>query len=429
MDLTWQNLLSQYPSANTFTSALAANASHDYMIEVHLSTNPTYGDGDDFLVWQESFNGNSNHVLPAGDLLPGQQVDITRYIKLPENLAGTYYLLARVNSSGGVNGTGLADEFVPGFIVSGNNTVQPFESQKITILPKQATNTFRVSLSNTGSQSGGLSDNAAISRDGQYVAFESLGQLDANPVAANITNIYLRNVEGGATSLVSIGSGATGANGASANPELTADGRYVVFQSQASNLVPGDTNGVSDIFIRDVQQGITRRVSVNPATGIQGNNGSQLPSISADGRYVVFESGASNLTSDKVQSGVNRVYILDRDADNDGIYDEAGPTATSIRLVTKPATISDLQSSTQPRISADGNFVAFVSRATVLLGQSAPFPQILRWNRQADTFVAVTRSLITPADLADNESGFPAINADGSYVAFASRAQNLSAET
>ncbi|AKC81976.1 hypothetical protein IMCC26134_02840 [Verrucomicrobia bacterium IMCC26134] len=420
-DLTWVNQ-AFVGSTTALTSALAADSGHSYMIEIHLSTNPTYGDEDDFLVWEESFNGNKE----GGILQPSQQLDITRYVKLPENLAGTYYVLARINSSGGRNGTGFADEHVPGTITVGNNTVIGIESQKITLLPHQATDTFRVSLTNTGGPASALSDNAAISRDGQYVVFESLAQLDSGAVTANTNNIYIRNVEGGATTLVSVGNGANGANGNSGNPEITATGRYVVFQSNANNLVPGDTNGVGDIFIRDVQQNITRRLNVNPTTGVQANKGSQLPSISADGRFVVFESTATNLTTDLVPTGVTQLYIYDRDADADGILDENG--AISISLVSKVAGVGATLGATHPRISADGNFVAFVSRSTDILGQSAPFDQIVRWDRQNDTFAVVTRSLITPSDLGDNDSAYPAINADGSYVAFASRTQNLTAD-
>ena len=429
IDLTWKNLLLLGNAGSQTTSALDNNNSHAYMIEVHLSTNATYGDGDDFLVWQESFVGNGNNVLLNGMLLPDQQVDISRYIKLPENLAGTYYLLARINSAGGVNGTGITDENVPSAITFGNNTVQPRESQKITLLPKQATNTFRVSLTNGNAQANALSDNAAITRDGQFVVFESLAQLDNGAVAANTTNIYIRNVEGGSTALVSTGSGATGANGNSGNPEVTADGRYVVFQSSANNLVPADTNGVNDIFIRDVQQNITRRLTVNPLTGFQANNGSQLPSISADGRFVVFESSATNLTSDVVPTGITQIYLYDRDADGNGILDQTGPGATSIQLISTSNGVAGTFNSTHPRMSADGNFVSFITRDTNILGQSAPFAQVVRWDRVAKLFITVTRSLITPSDLGDNDSGFPAINADGSFIAFASRAQNLTSDT
>src|SRR5207245_282238 len=83
-------------------------------------------------------------------------------------------------------------------------------------------------------------------------------------------------------------------NAVSGSASISANGRYIAFYSEASNLVPRDSNAVSDVFVRDMQTGTTRRVSVS-STGGQGNNSSGAPSISADGRYVAFDSYASNL--------------------------------------------------------------------------------------------------------------------------------------
>ena len=418
-DLTYENQLNV-----GLTSALTTAFPHDgeYMIQIHLSTNSVYGDADDFLVWQESVAGNRTGTR----MLPGQQLETTRYFKLPENLAGTYYLYARVNSAGGRDGTGLTPEFTSGLTIAGNNTIPPMESQKITILPKQASDTFRVSLTNAGTEAGGLSDNAAITRDGQYVVFESLASL-AGTTAADINNIFLRNLDRSSTTLISVATGAAAANGHSANPEISADGRYVVFQSSASNLVAGDSNGLQDIFIRDTQLDITRRLSANPITGKQANAGSQLPSISADGRYVVFESAATNLSTVIAPSGITQIYLYDRDADGDGIYDELDSGARTLTVVTQISNTAGSSSSTQPRISADGNYVAFITRCKTFLSLSAdsPYTQIVRWSRVTDQFKTVTVSLGSSGDLGDYDSAYPAINADGSYIAFASLAQNL----
>lgn len=420
-DLTFQNNRFVAPSTAVTAGASAVPFNQVYMVEIHLSTNHIYGDEDDFLVWQESFVGNNQGFV----LQPQQQIDLRRQFKLPENLAGTYYVLARVNSSGGRNGTGFTPENIPGVITDGNNTWLASESQKITILPKQATDTFRVSITTSGAQASGLSDNAAITRDGQYVVFESLGQLDG-VTQANITNIYLRNVVGNSTTLVSVGTNGA-ANNHSQNPEISADGRYVVFQSSATNLVAGDTNGLADIFVRDTQLGITRRLSVNPISGIQANGGSQLPSISADGRYVVFESSATNLSAVSGATGINQVYIYDRDANNDGIYDQSGPGACTLAVISQSGGVAGSFASTQPRISANGRYVVFVTRDSLFLGQSTPFTQLVRWSAANGQFLPVTSSLSSAGNLGDNDSAYPAINEDGSYIAFASRAQNLEA--
>ena len=96
----------------------------------------------------------------------------------------------------------------------------------------------------------------------------------------------------------------------SLDPSLSADGRYVAFASQASNLVTGDTNGTSDVFVRDRQTGATTRVSVD-SSGTQGNNGSAEPSLSADGRYVAFTSQADNLVTGDT-NGKADVFVHDR---------------------------------------------------------------------------------------------------------------------
>lgn len=439
-DLMWLN------NANNGTTAAlssAVAATQKYMIEIHLSINPTYGDGDDFLIWQETFVGNDagKSTIPGqitGRLLPGQMREISRNAKLPENFDGTYYLFARINSSGGRDGSGVQPEFLPGAITWGNNTTLPLESQKITILPKQSTNTFRVSLSSTDTEASSLNDNSAISRDGQYVVFESLSKLDASPVQASTNNIYVRNISANTISLVSVGVGGAAANGNSANPEISANGRYVVFQSSASNLVPDDTNNVTDIFVRDLELGITRRLSVNPATKEQANNGSQLPSISEDGTYVAFESLATNLSPTVITGssvGVTHIYVVNRDTDGDLLMDEVDNVTSA--LVTQVNGQIATRSSTRPRISGNGDYIAFVTTDRFLLSltQASTFNQIVRWDRKnVNTFLTVSRSkdlvsgLWNSDVLGNNESSFPAINRNGSYVAFASRAKNLTSD-
>ncbi|HVM97377.1 MAG TPA: hypothetical protein VMT89_13365 [Candidatus Acidoferrales bacterium] len=127
----------------------------------------------------------------------------------------------------------------------------------------------------------------AISSDGRYVAFYSYA---LNLVAGDTngrSNVFVRDRQTNTTTLVSVGSSGTLGNGDSVNPAISADGRYVVFYSNASNLVADDTNASSDVFVRDLQTNTTTRVSVD-SSGVQGNSASYGPAISADGRYVVF---------------------------------------------------------------------------------------------------------------------------------------------
>ena len=117
---------------------------------------------------------------------------------------------------------------------------------------------------------------------------------------------------GGTTSRVSVSSTGAQAGGDSGRdfPSVSADGRYVAFDSYAANLVPGDTNGTSDVFVRDLRAGTTSRVSVS-STGAQPNGRSGVPSVSADGRYVAFTSGAANLVPGDT-NGAFDVFVRDR---------------------------------------------------------------------------------------------------------------------
>lgn len=169
--------------------------------------------------------------------------------------------------------------------------------------------TARVSISSSGVQGNGGSFSPALTPDGQVVVFESL----ATNLALEDTNrhrdIFAHDRKTGLTTRVSVDSRGNQANNFSQAPHLSADGRYIVFESLASNLVSGDTNGVIDVFVHDRQAGRTSRVSVGH-DGIQGNNASVNPTISEDGRYVTFESFATNLLAGKPEQA-KQVFIYD----------------------------------------------------------------------------------------------------------------------
>jgi Tol biopolymer transport system component len=151
-----------------------------------------------------------------------------------------------------------------------------------------------VSVSSAGSQARGRSFDPAISADGRLVAFTSVAK---NLVAGDASvrrDIFVRNRATGRTRRVSVSSTGAEANSLSLFPAISADGRFVVFTSAASNLVGGDTNRKYDIFLHDRATGRVHRVSVS-STGAQANNQSLWPAISADGRIVAFTSYASNL--------------------------------------------------------------------------------------------------------------------------------------
>jgi Tol biopolymer transport system component len=158
--------------------------------------------------------------------------------------------------------------------------------------------TERVSVSSAGAQANGASAGAWLSGDGRFVVFES----DATDLVQGDTNgardVFVRDRRAGTTTRVSLGRGGAQANGASSRGgrgrAITQDGRYVTFESGASNLVAGDTNGTYDVFVRDLARGVTARVSLTQGGG-QADGSSGRPALSGDGRVVVFESYARNL--------------------------------------------------------------------------------------------------------------------------------------
>ena len=179
-----------------------------------------------------------------------------------------------------------------------------------------AQTTERVSVDSAGIQANGKSSNgssiATISADGRFVAFDSWA---TNLVAGDtneLRDVFVHDRQTGTTERVSVASDGTQANGGGGWPAISADGRFVAFYSGASNLVPGDTNGWEDAFVHDRQTGITERVSV-ASDGTQGNSWSKSPAISADGRIVAFISDATNLVPGDT-NGVDDIFVHDRGA-------------------------------------------------------------------------------------------------------------------
>jgi Tol biopolymer transport system component len=165
------------------------------------------------------------------------------------------------------------------------------------------------------------------------------------------------------------------------------------------------------------------RVSVSTA-GAEANGASSTPSISANGRYVVFSSLATNLVADDT-NGVADVFLHDRDTDADGIFDEVGAIATT-RLSVGSGSLQANGPSTQPVITPDGRYVAFVSTATNLMAGSNNMAQVYRLDRQTGTMIRVSQR--PGGNAGTGHSAFPAISANGDVVAFVSTPTSLSDE-
>ncbi len=159
---------------------------------------------------------------------------------------------------------------------------------------RQTGETIRVSIASVGTEGNGPSNVGDISADGRYIVFDS----NATNLVAGDTNghgdVFVRDTQAGTTTRVSIANDESEANNHSTYPSISDDGRYIAFLSFASNLVTGDTNGTYDIFLRDTQAGTTTRI--NTATdGTEANSYSTFFALSGNGAYISFSSTATNL--------------------------------------------------------------------------------------------------------------------------------------
>ena len=239
----------------------------------------------------------------------------------PAQSATTLLAKARALAAGTGSGKPAAQPVAPSgsdgrFMAfeSAESNVVEGDTNRVTdvfVFDRQAKRTVRVSINSSGAQANGGSFLPQLSGDGRYVVFESL----ASNLVPDDTNrqrdVFVHDLQTRKTTRVSVDSAGGQANNFSQAAHLSGDGRYVLFESLASNLVPGDTNGVIDVFVHDRQTRQTTRVSV-ASGGLQANNTSVNPTLSADGRYVTFESFATNLTSEQ-SDGQKQTFVHDRE--------------------------------------------------------------------------------------------------------------------
>lgn len=292
--------------------------------------------------------------------------------------------------------------------------------------------TTRISVDSSGAEGWDDSRECSISATGRMVAFHS----EARNLVAGDTNgvrdVFVRDRQTSTTTRISVSSSGTQGNNHSGwysthenSISISPDGRFVAFTSAASTLVTGDTNAQDDVFLRDRDtdnDGIydetnavaTIRISVSTA-GVQGNNGSDQPSIAAGGRFVVFRSHASNLVSNPNDTnGASDVFLRDRDTDSDGIFDE--PSAVSTTRISASSGTEGNGSSHLPSISGDGRMVAFQSWASNLVpGDTNGCHDIFVYERLTQT---ITRASLGHWGQASQNCEHPSISGDGRFVAF-----------
>ena len=268
----------------------------------------------------------------------------------------------------------------------------------------------RVSITKTGEEANGDSSKGQISADGRYVLFQSSASNLVTGDTNNKEDVFRKDLQSGEVVLVSKTKGAQ-ADGNSSGAQFGADVNSVVFVSTATNLVTGDTNKVSDIFRKDLQSGDVVRLSTT-TYDTQADNYSSNPVPSADGRYLVFTSRAANLVGNV--------------GDNNGKEDVFRKDLQSKEVICI-STISGKYidgTSYRPQVSADGRYVVFVSTASILVpGDDNGQADIFRKDLTTGEIVRV--STAANGAQGNNTSGLPHMSADGRYVAFASYADNL----
>lgn len=266
--------------------------------------------------------------------------------------------------------------------------------------------TTRVSVASDGTQGSGAAQYPAISSDGTSVTFSST----ASNLVAGDTNstadVFVHDRDTGTTTRVSIASDGTQANHQSTTSSISATGRVITYQSLASTLVPDDTNELNDVFVHDRDTGTTTRVSVG-TDGTQASSGAGGPTISANGRFVLFSSGAA-LTEPDTNS-TSDVLVHDRDL------------RTTTRISDSATGAEGNNSSVAGSISSDGRYVAYESVASNLVPGDT--------NQVSDVFVQdratglTTRVSLTSASRQASYMSYdPAVSSDGGVVAFASDA-------
>jgi hypothetical protein len=274
----------------------------------------------------------------------------------------------------------------------------------------------RVSMSSAGVQGNSTNTWGVISADGRFVAFyaksDNLVPGDTNTAS----DVFVRDRQLGTTVRVSEDAAGVQGNFGSYASAISADGRYVVFESEADNLVAGDTNGALDIFVKDLLTGGIERVSVATGGG-QANGGSRQPAVSADGRLVVFSSDATNLDGLDLNPSSD-IYLHDRSTGVTRLVhvDSAGNQGISASTIAGGAD--------SPSISADGSRVSFASGADNLVAGDT--------NGMTDVFLhdipsgQTTRVSVSSQGAQGNDSSRGSrLSASGGHVLFESRASNL----
>jgi Tol biopolymer transport system component len=307
-------------------------------------------------------------------------------------------------------------------LTNNNNSVLP---QRLNVfLRDRVSGTTTLVSANLAGTGGGNGDSfpTGISTNGQFALFESA----ASDLVANDTNgandVFVRDVIAGTMTLVSVSANGGSANGTSRGSVMTPDGRYVAIVSAASNLVAGDTNGIPDVFVRDLQAGTTALVSVgakstNSTSPFAGS--SESPAITPDGRYVVFYSTATNLVPGLTAAG--HVYVRDVIGGTTAWASSSARTLFQLLLGTTNVISYNVC------LSANGQYVAFEVSSNGWVG-AATRGMVLRYNLASGLTDVVDMNANVPY-LSFDAIHTLAMTPDGRFIAFVGNDNGTSGTT
>lgn len=360
------------------------------------------------------YSGDANHT--------GSESSITLHSVVPRSLPERVSLGTALPGYLGDDAGLRFDADAQGrFVVfeSARGDLVPGDSNGVTdifVADRMSGTVQRASVAGDGAQANAASSQPTISADGSRIAFRSAA---SNLVAGDgnaATDVFVRDLDAGTTVRANLGAAGVEANAAAFNPRISHDGSRVAFQSAASNLVAGDSNGVDDVFLHTLAGAATQRVSVSSAQ-VQANGPSTQPTLSQDGDLVAFRSSAGNLVAADANGSGGDVFVR-----------RVSAGTTAIASVNDAGTVGAAQtvSSALPGISGDGRFVAFVSDSNYVAADVGGFSDVFRADLLGSPTIRIS--------LADNEaplnSGVQAVSGDGisfdgSRILFATTAGNV----
>lgn len=277
---------------------------------------------------------------------------------------------------------------------------------------------IRVSISSEGGQGNDESVSPKIKGNGRYVVFESEASNLADNDCNDCTDVFRHDISTGETLLVSCNCEGEPGNDESGCPSITPDGRFVSFTSRASNLVNNDTNRLKDVFVKDMETGAVDRVSVasdgSEAVAFDAMNASDDTSISKDGRFVVFSSAAHNLVKNDNNNTVD-VFMHDRQ------------TGKTTRVSVGSNGEEGNSYSHSPVISGNGEYVTYDACASNLVPDDTNNTfDIFLYEVKTGKTTLISRS--SEGVISNGESQCPVIDETGMHVAYSSLATNLTPE-